>query len=109
QGMMGAQPGSETAMGAPHRLHHAGVVDDGVDLEAMADDARVGEQGAAARVAVAADAVDVVAVEGVAKRGPLLKYQSPVQSRLVHLKHQPREGRGFIVDGKAVLVVVVVT
>src|SRR6185437_6384847 len=105
--MIFVEPSGETAMFGANRLKPPGVVDSRLDLEPVADDARVAEQSLHVLGLVAGDSVDIEPVEGFEKRLSLLEDGEPGQPGLVDLKHQPLEQYGVVPRRKAVLGIVV--
>lgn len=83
-------------------------VDDGrVDLQAVADDARVRQQAGAILFSVGGDRGNVKAVVGAAKIIRLFEDGDPRQSRLVDLQHEALEEQVVVVKRESVLLIVV--
>ena len=88
--------------------HHAlRVVDGGVDLQAIADDAGVGEETVAIDLAIAGDHVRIEAVVGAPETLALLQDGLPRQPGLVDLEDEPLEEPGVVAQREAVFGVVV--
>src|SRR5690606_22042292 len=83
------------------------VVDRGIDLEPVADDADVGEQPGALGLAVARHHVGIESLEGAPKRLALLEDREPRQAGLVDLEHEPLEQPRVVTQREAVFVVVI--
>ncbi len=106
--VLGVEPGGETAMAAAQAQDHAGIVDRGIDLEPVADDARVGEQARAISFAIRGDTLDVEAVVGAVEARALLQHRLPAQPGLVDFQQQALEQHGFVAVRETVFVVVVI-
>src|SRR5262249_47139012 len=100
--MMAGNPAGERAELAAQHLDPLGVLDGRVDLQAIADDAGVGQQAGAVALAIAGDAVDLEAVVGALEGPPLLEDRWPARAGLVGLADETLEERCLVLDGKAV-------
>src|SRR3546814_1284001 len=88
---------------------HAGVVDRRIHLQAVADDAGVGQQAGAVAVAVVGDLVDIKAVVGTAEAVALAQDRFPAQAVLVDFQKKAFEQHGRVASREAVLGYVVGT
>jgi hypothetical protein len=88
-------------------LEAARVLDGGVDLQAVADDAGVGQQPRTLGLAVRRDHVDVEAVPRAPEVLPLLQDREPGQAGLVDLENETLEEAVVVAQRETVLVVVV--
>lgn len=91
---MSAEPAVEGAVRLPQREDDARVVNHGVDLEAVPDNAGVREEAAALLRTVARDDVRVEAVERAAERVALAEDGRPREARLVDLEREALEELG---------------
>ena len=107
-GGVGVEPVFEGAVFGLDGEDLAGVVDGGVDFQAVADDAGIGKQALAVLVVKCGDGGDVKAAIGSLKGVLLAQNQRPAQAGLVDFQHQPLEKFLVVGHGKAVNVVVVV-
>jgi len=98
---------SEQAV-TPERLF-VRVVDRGVDLEPVADDARVGEQSLPLPRPVPRDLLEIEVVVSQLERRPLLEDREPGESGLVDLQHQSLEEPVVTPDRETVFAIVVRT
>ena len=81
----------EAAELLPHLQERAGVGDGGVDLEAVADDARVGQQRGELRGIVPRDLDRIEAVENLAVTRTFPEHRFPAQSGLRAFEDQELE------------------
>ena len=95
--MRGAQP-----------LHTLGVVDNGIDLQPVADNAGIGQQAGAVGIGEASDGINLKAGKGRVHAGAALQHDVPTQPGLHDLQAKPLEHHGFIPIGEAVFVGVIV-
>ena len=105
--MMRIEPGGKAAVRRPQRQHLPGVVDGGLALEAVADDAGVGPETLRVARAVARHRFDVEAAVGLPEGLALLEDGEPAQSRLVDFQDQPLEERRLVGERHAVFGVVI--
>jgi len=105
--VMCVEPGAEGAEPVADAEEALRILDGGIDLEAIADDADVAQQPCALAAAVGGDPVGVEAVVGGAEGVALLQDGQPRESCLVDLEHQALEERRVVVQGEAVLAIVV--
>jgi hypothetical protein len=89
-------------------LYLFSVVDGGVDLEAVADDAGIGQEAIALTLAITGNLVDIEVIEGAEEIFFLFQDSRPGQAGLVDLQDEAGEQAVVIFDGKAIFVVVVV-
>ncbi len=75
--MVFVEPSRERAMTGADLLNTCGVGDCGVDLQAIADDAFIGEQALALAIAVGGDAINVEVVKGGAEMIALAQNRQP--------------------------------
>ena len=101
------EPAGEGAMGLADLLQTPGVLDGRLDLQPVADDARIGEQPALLLRAIGRHLVDVEAVEGDLKGLPLLQDGEPGEAGLIDLEDEALEEHIVIARRKAVLALVV--
>ena len=101
--VMGVEPLRERA-DLPQPLR---ILDGGLDLQPVADDAGVRHQLRLARFGESRDALDVEASERLAERVALLQDGEPRQARLVDLQDEPLEQPVVVIDREPVLVVVI--
>src|SRR6185312_5083501 len=105
--MIFIEPGGETAMLRANRLNPPGVLDGGLDLEPVADDARIAEESRHVLGLVSGHPVDVEAIEGIEEGLALLEDGEPGQAGLVDLQHQPLEQHRIVPRRETVFGVVV--
>src|SRR6185437_1936384 len=97
------EPIGEGAVAFPQHLEPARIVDGGVDLEAVADDAGIGEEPFAVTLVEGGDLVDVEAGEGLGESLALPEDGEPGEPGLVDLQDQPLEQHAVVARGKPVL------
>jgi hypothetical protein len=85
----------------------AGVLDGGVHLEPVPDDAGIAQQPGAIPLTIPRHAIDVEAVVGFREPRALLEDREPREPGLVDLEHQSFEQRRVVPNGKTVLAVVI--
>src|SRR5690606_3580117 len=105
--VMSVDPGGERAVLAADFLDHARVADRRIDLEAVADDARIAEKPGDVPLAERGDAADVPVGEGGAERLPLLQDREPGEPGLVDLEDEALEQHPLVGGVKAVLPIVI--
>ena len=101
------EPGGEGAVVLLQSLNDLGVVDGGLDLEAVADDAGIVQQALAVGGEVAGHGGDVEIVVRPTKVFLLLQNGEPREPRLVDFQYQALEQRRVVLERKTVLGVVV--
>ena len=101
------EPAGEGAELVAQHEQAARVLDRRVDLQPVADDARVTEQPSPLAPAVGRDARHVEAVVGVDEGGTLLEDGQPGEPGLIDLEHEPFEELPVVADREAVLAVVI--
>ncbi len=104
---MAIEPIGEAAVTGPDRLQLLGVVDRRIDLEAVADNAGIGQQAFPVALAVGGHPVDVEALIGGAEAVAFLQDGEPAQARLVDFQHQTFEQHRIVTQGKAILVIMI--
>jgi hypothetical protein len=101
------EPGGEGAVRVAQREHAARVLDRGLDLQPVADDAGVTQEPRALAPAIGRDAHGIEAVVGHGEALSLLEDRQPRQARLIDLQHEAAEEGGVVAEREAVLAVVV--
>src|ERR1700730_4551920 len=96
-------------MRLPQRLDSPGILGRRLDLESIANNARIGEQAVDIGRPEGGDAVDLEIRERGAKRRALLEDRQPGQARPVYLEHEPLEQHALVGGGKAVFGVMIDT
>ena len=81
----------------------AGIRDSRVHLQAVPNDAGIGEEARAVRIAIGRHYLRVEAAIRLLKRRPLLEDGEPGEARLVDLQHQPLEELGIALQRETVL------
>ena len=112
QGMVDGDPESEATVAVAERDDTLGVLDDGRDLEPVADDPGVIQQPLDVLGLVGGDRIDVEIVEGGHRGRALLEDQVPRQPSLEQLQRLQLEQVALavlVVQGKAIFTVVVGT
>ena len=104
---MRVEPSRKGAMALAQGEDAPRVLDDGGDLGAVADDARVRKEPPPVGRAVGCDGLEIEGLEGASKGLALLQDRQPRKPRLVDLERQPLEERGVPADREAVLLLVV--
>ena len=102
------QPGAETAVRCLQALDGARVLDGRVDFQAVADDAGVGEQAGNVGLVIGGDGGNIEVVIGAAQVVRLAQDGAPAQPRLIDFKDKALKQAVVVVNGEAVLVVVIV-
>jgi len=105
--MLRIEPAAKRAVRVLQRHDAPRVLDGRIDLEAIADDARIGEQPAPLAPSVARHALDREVVERRAERLALLQDREPREPRLVDLEHEAFEQRVVGAQREPVFAVVV--
>ena len=107
--MVRVEPLREGAVRLPDPPEAPRVLDDGGDLEAVADDAGVGHQSPPLARAERRDDVGVEPLERAAEVLALDEHREPGEAGLIDLEGEPLEKGRLGADGKSVLAVVVRT
>src|SRR6202047_1668001 len=105
--VMGVEPDGKGAVAVADRLQPPGIVDGRVDLEAVADDARIAHQAAPVAGAEFGDRIDVEGGIGLVEGRTLHQNGEPGEAGLVDLQPQPLEEYPVIARRKPVVVVVI--
>lgn len=105
--MLRIEPRGERAVRLAQREDPLRVFDRGVDLQSIADDARVLQQARAAPRVESRDALEYEVVERLAECFTLAKNRQPRQAGLIDLQDEPLEEAIVVADRKAVLGVVI--
>src|SRR6185436_20864474 len=105
--MLRRDPAGETAMSGGKLFDLPRIGDRGLDLQAVADDAGIGEQALHVALAVARDLGDREAVVGAAERLAPLQHQLPREARLIDLEEEALEQRIVAGQRETVLRVVI--
>ena len=98
--MVRREPKGERPVRLPQRLNTARVLGRGLDFEAVADDARIGEQPFDLHRAEGGDAVDREIGAGGPKRCALFEDRRPGEAGLIDFKDQPLEQHVSTAVGK---------
>ncbi len=107
EGMMRVQPASEGTEFLL-QLQNRPRVDDGrIDLQLVADNARVRQQTGAVLLRILRDLFNVKAMIGFMKMIGLLEDRDPRQTSLVDLEHKPLEEQVVIFERKSILGIVI--
>jgi hypothetical protein len=104
---MRRQPCMKRAVRLPQLLDNAGIVDDGGNLQPVANDSGIGEQARDIRITECGDPVNFVISESGAKRGALLQHRQPGKTGLIDFENETLEQHGFLFGRKAVFGIVV--
>src|SRR3990172_9135586 len=107
--MLRVQPGREAPVTLPKSDDAAGVLDDGVDLEAVPHDAGVSQQPRALALSVGGYSIHIEAVEGGPEVVALLENCQPREPGLMDLQCKALEEGIVPPQGKAVFAVVIGT
>jgi len=106
-GMMPIQPLRERTVARGELQNRAGIVDDGVHLEAVAHDAGVGQKPAPLARPIASHHAGIESFEGAEEGFALLQDREPRESGLVDLQSEPLEEDRIVTDGESILPLVV--
>ena len=98
--MVRVDPRSERAVALPEREENPGVVDDGLDLEAVSDDPGVREQALLLPGAVTGHDLRIEALECSAEVRTLPEDRRPRKARLVDLEREALEELRILLSGK---------
>lgn len=101
------QPAFERAVLFSQLEDHLRVEDRRIDLQAIADDACIGQQTSAVLLPIFCDLVNVKAVIGLAEIISFSQDGDPGKSRLVDLEDQPFEQQVIVFEGKSILCVMI--
>src|SRR5690606_21840541 len=101
------KPGLEATMAFTQVANDLCIVDHRIDLEPIANDAGVIQQPRAVTIIESGYAIHIEVTECATERRTLLQHGQPGQACLVDFQHQAFEQHRLVMNGKAILVVVI--